>query len=134
VPDNHQVEGVRLLVVEDRSSVREAVAATFESEPGFTVVGEAGSLAEARGMLEGVDVAILDVRLPDGNGADLIQDLHAANPDAKAVMFTASIDQAVADEALKRGAAAVVRKLNGFDELTATVKRLQRGTASEPDR
>jgi DNA-binding NarL/FixJ family response regulator len=101
----------------------------FDREPGFTVC-QAGSLAEALGMLEGVDVSILDLGLPDGNGADLIQPLLALNPKAKAVIFTSSIDPAVADQALRRGAAAVLNKQTDLDDVIATVKRLHRPTTS----
>jgi two-component system, NarL family, response regulator DevR len=120
-----EAEDVRVLVVEDRANVREAVAATIDREPGVTV-GQAGTLAEAREMLEGVDFAILDLALPDGNGADLINELHAVNPEAKAVVFTASIEEAESDQAVERGAAAVISKLEGIDRLLATVRCLRR--------
>jgi DNA-binding NarL/FixJ family response regulator len=114
-----------VLVVEDQALVREAIVATFHHEPGFTVV-QAGSLTEARRLLEGVDIAILDLSLPDGSGADLIPELHAANPHATAVVLTSSIDPGEAAQALQRGAAAVLNKLDHLDQLLATVKRLQR--------
>ena len=62
---------VRVLLVEDHAAVREAVAAAFEREAGFEVVGQAGSLGAARRLLaEGVpvDVAVVDLGLPDGHG------------------------------------------------------------------
>jgi CheY-like chemotaxis protein len=124
-PRPPEAEDVRVLVVEDRPKVREAVAATIDREPGVTV-GQAGSLAEAREMLEGVDMAILDLALPDGNGADLINELHAVNPEAKAVVFTSSIEAAETDQAVERGAAAVISKLEGIDQLLATVRCLRR--------
>jgi DNA-binding NtrC family response regulator len=126
---DHEAEQVRLLVVQKLAIVREAVAARLDCEPGFTV-GRAASLAEARGMLEGVDIAIVDLRLPDGNGADLIQELHAVNPQAKAVVHTSSIDPEDAHQALERGAAAVLNKLAGLDDVIATVRRLQRPAQS----
>lgn len=119
-----EAEQVRLLVVQKLAIVRDAVAARLGREPGFTV-GRAGSLAEARGMLEGVDIAIVDLRLPDGNGADLIQELHAVNPGAKAVVHTSSTDPADAHQAIERGASAVLNKMAGLDDVIATVKRLQ---------
>lgn len=70
--DSEEVEGVigvRVLLVEDHAAIREALASTFERE-GFEVVGQAGSIAEARGMLEDsehpIDVALIDLGLPDG--------------------------------------------------------------------
>jgi DNA-binding NtrC family response regulator len=126
---NRQGEDVRVLVVENRADIRKALATTFDREPGFTA-GQAGSLAEARPQLQGVDVAILDLGLPDGDGADLIQELHAVNPRAIAVVFTASVDPTVADRALRRGAAAVLNKLARLDQVIETVKRLKRPTTS----
>src|SRR5215204_3507579 len=79
-------EEIRLLLVEDHASFREATASVFEREPGFEVVGQAGSLAEARKMLEDgaseADVALVDLGLPDGYGGDLIKELRAADPRA----------------------------------------------------
>jgi DNA-binding response OmpR family regulator len=99
--------------------------ATFHHEPGFTVV-QAGSLTGVRRLLEGVDIAILDLSLLDGDGADLIPELHAANPHVTAVVLTSSIDPGEGAQALRRGAAAVLNKLDHLDQLLATVKRLQR--------
>jgi DNA-binding NarL/FixJ family response regulator len=115
----------RILVVEDHAAVREAIVAALSREPTLSV-HEAGSLADALTMLCSIDLAILDLNLPDGNGADLIDDLAAVNPDAKVVVFTASIDAAETELALKRGVEAVLDKLADFDDLLATVKRLQR--------
>ena len=122
----------RVLVVDDQALAREAIVATSDHEPGFTVV-QAGSLTEARPLLDGVDIAFLDLSLPDGdgalpdgNGADLIPELHAANPHAAAVVLTSSIDPGEAAQALQRGAAAVLNKLDHLDQLLATVRRPQR--------
>jgi DNA-binding NarL/FixJ family response regulator len=106
-------------------TVRAIACGDVSHEPGFTVV-QAGSLTEVRRLLEGVDIAILDLSLPDGNGADRIPELHAANPHAKAVVLTSSIDPGEGAQALQRGAAAVLNKLDHLDQLLATVKRLQR--------
>jgi DNA-binding NarL/FixJ family response regulator len=113
-----------VLLVDDQAVVRRAIADTFDCEPGFSV-RQAGSLAEARAMLNAVDVAILDLGLPDGSGLELIQELHAVNSEAVAVVFSSSIDPAVSTQALARGAAAALNKLDGFQELLATVKRLR---------
>lgn len=66
--------------------------------------------------IEGVDIATLDLSLPDGNGADLIPELHAARPHATAVVLTSSIDRGEASEALHRGAAAVLNELRHLDQ------------------
>ena len=62
--------------MEDHAAVREAIAGMLEREPNLTVVGQAESLAEARELLHGVDVAVLDLALPDGDGIALIPELR----------------------------------------------------------
>ena len=80
-----QEEAVHILLVEDLASIREALASTFEGE-GFEVVVQAGPMVQARGMLEEtehpIDVAVLDLGLPDGYGADLIKELREKHPQA----------------------------------------------------
>jgi DNA-binding NarL/FixJ family response regulator len=118
---------LRILLVEDHAAVREAIAAMFEREPGFTVVGQAGSLAEARDMLEGVDVAVLDLFLPDGVGSDLIKDLHAASPGADALVLSAGLDPASIAGAVRSGAAGVLDKASRLDEVLEAARRLRAG-------
>jgi DNA-binding NarL/FixJ family response regulator len=55
------------------------------------VVAQTGSLEEARGMLEGIDVAFVDLGLPDGYGGDLIRDLREANPRASEIPVPANV-------------------------------------------
>jgi DNA-binding NarL/FixJ family response regulator len=116
-------EGIRVLVVEDLAIVREVVAEAFDREPGFSVRQAAG-LAEARDQLQRVDVAVLDLHLPDGHGTDLIPELKAANPQATAVVLTASMDPAEIRHARERGAAVVLNKLDELGDVLETVKRL----------
>jgi CheY-like chemotaxis protein len=62
---------LRVLVVDDRIDFRMAFGGLLEGQTDLKVVSQAGSLAEARTMLEGVDVALLDRGLPDGDGLEL---------------------------------------------------------------
>ncbi|MCW3015699.1 MAG: domain S-box protein [Solirubrobacterales bacterium] len=124
----------RILLVEDHAVVRQAIAAMFEHEPDLDVVAQAGSLAEARGMLHDVDVdvAILDLGLPDGRGGDLISDLRDVNPRAQAVVLSASLDPIEITRAIDSGAAAALDKTAELDELVDAVRRLHRGAAPPP--
>ena len=65
---------LRVLLVEDHAAIRQPMAFMFEREPDMTVGAGSGTLAEARDALEktGVDVAVLDIDLPDGKGTDFI--------------------------------------------------------------
>ena len=116
-------EAIRVLVVEDQPIVRDAITAEFEREMGFDV-RQAGSLADARALIGDVDIVILDLGLPDGDGASLIGELKAISPMAKALVLTSSIDPADAERALERGADAVLEKLADLDRLLATVMHL----------
>ena len=87
-------EQVRVLLVEDHTAVREAIAGMLERESDLTVVGQAESLAEARELLHGVDVAVLDLALPDGDAIALIPELRAASPGAQVLVLSANLDRA----------------------------------------
>jgi DNA-binding NarL/FixJ family response regulator len=129
-----RAEPVRVLLVEDHASVRQAIASAFEREAGFEVVGEAASLAEARGMLDDVDVALLDLALPDGYGADLIKELRTVSPRAQALVLSATLDRAEIARAVQRGAAGVLSKTADLDDVLDAVRRLSAGqTLLPPD-
>ncbi|MEA2395121.1 MAG: hypothetical protein QOJ82_3012 [Solirubrobacteraceae bacterium] len=118
---------VRILLVEDHAAVREAIAAMFEREADFTVVGQAASLAEARELLHDVDVAVLDLGLPDGDGTELIEELREASPHAQALVLSASLDRAQTARAIESGAAATLDKTAHVDEIVDAVRRLRAG-------
>jgi DNA-binding NarL/FixJ family response regulator len=84
-------------------------------------------LGEARGMLRDVDVAVVDLGLPDGNGGDLIRELHDVNPRAQALVLSASVDPVEIARAIDSGAAGTLDKTADLDQLVDTVRRLHRG-------
>jgi DNA-binding NarL/FixJ family response regulator len=118
------VRALRVLIVEDHPAVREALASEFEPERDFEIVGQAASLAEARRMLGSVDVVILDLGLPDGSGADLIPELLAANPEARALVVSASYDPTMATKAIEAGAAAVLDKVANLGQVAQATRRV----------
>ena len=130
-----QEEAVHILLVEDHASIREALASTFEGE-GFEVVRQAGSMAQARGMLEEtehpIDVAVLDLGLPDGYGADLIKELREKHPQAQALVLSASLDRANIARAVESGAAGVLSKTAHLEEVVEAVRRLRAGETLMP--
>jgi PAS domain S-box-containing protein len=125
-------EHVRVLLVEDHTAVREAIAAAFGRQAGFDVVGQAASVAEARELLDDVDVAVLDLGLPDGSGADLVKGLHEVSPHAQALVLTAALDPAEIARAIERGAAGVLDKTAHLDEVVDAVRRLRAGETLLP--
>ena len=90
---------VRVIVVEDSAAVREAVTSEFAADARFEVVGEAATVAEARELLAKADVAIIDLGLPDGSGADLIPELRSANPAGRAIVLSTTVLSRFADRA-----------------------------------
>ncbi len=119
----------RILLVEDHAAFREPLSFMFDREPEFTVVGQAGSLAEAREMLDGIDVAVVDLDLPDGNGTELIGELRAANPQATVLVLTASTDRGLHARAVEAGAAGVLHKSARIRDVIEAVRRLEEGEA-----
>ncbi len=78
-------------------------------------------------MLDGVDVAIVDLTLPDGYGGALIGELRDANPHAMVLVLSASLDRAEVARAVESGAAGVLHKSAGMDEVVEAVRRLRAG-------
>lgn len=124
----------RILLVEDHVSFRQAIASMLNLSSEFEVVGQAGSLVEARGMLGAgpVDVAIVDLGLPDGYGAELIKELRDASPGAQALVLSASLDRSEIARAVEYGAAGVLHKSAAMSEVVDAVRRLRAGESLLP--
>lgn len=119
----------RLLLVEDHSSFRQTLALVFDQEPDFEVVAQAGTIAEARRVMQDreADLAVVDLSLPDGEGVELIEELREANPHFAALVLTASLDRAEHARAVEAGAAGVVHKSADVDEILDAARRLAAG-------
>jgi DNA-binding NarL/FixJ family response regulator len=119
----------RIMLVEDQPDFRRLMVALLARQPDLEVVAEAGSLTEAREHAAEVsfDVAVLDLGLPDGSGADLISDLRGSNPDAAVLILSASLDPASLERATEAGASEIMDKLSTPGELIGTIRRLGTG-------
>src|SRR5215218_3221766 len=86
---------IRLLLVDDHIAFRELLALRLAQEPDFLVTAEAGSLAEVHQVLSrvAVDVALVDLALPDGGGVELIHGLRAVHGEARVLVLTAREDR-----------------------------------------
>jgi DNA-binding NarL/FixJ family response regulator len=117
------------LLVEDHASFRQTLAFVFDREPEFEVVAQAGSLAEARKVMDvlKVDLGVIDLALPDGEGIELIKDLREVNPNFTALVLTASLDRAEHARAVESGAAGILHKSAGVDEILDATRRLGEG-------
>jgi two-component system response regulator DevR len=119
---------IRVLLVDDSPNYARVVALTLDLQPDIKVVGIAGTLAEARAMLKGVDVAILDRVLPDGDGLELISQLREASPEAKMMVMSAFAQLTDPQETLEAGADRVLGKaVSSPDLVLATIRELSGG-------
>jgi DNA-binding NarL/FixJ family response regulator len=116
---------IRVLIVEDNALYRRCIILQLETQPDIEVVGEAGSLSEARTMLKGVDVAILDRVLPDEDGLELIEELRKASPGVKVLVMSVLEELANPQEALEAGADAVLGKLAPTDRVLAIIRNFK---------
>jgi DNA-binding NarL/FixJ family response regulator len=116
-----------VFLVDDHTAFRQPLAFMLGREPDITVVGQAGSLAEAISALEGVDVAVVDLDLGDGSGLDLIPRFRAANPEGSVLVLTASADNEDLARSVSAGAGGIMHKSAGLDEIIDAVRRLSNG-------
>jgi two-component system, NarL family, response regulator DevR len=121
----------RILLVEDNDQFRENFARALEralaAGPLDVTFVEAGSLAEARVRLRegGLDAALIDVRLPDGDGLDLVRELNdGAAGRIPTLVLTAYLDHNVAARAMDAGAQGALSKVVSVPETTEAIKRL----------
>jgi two-component system, NarL family, response regulator DevR len=118
---------LRLLLVEDHAAFRGALKFVLNLRPGTRVVAECGSLAGCRALgdrLRAIDLALLDLMLPDGDGADLVAVLRGANPGVRVLMLSASIEPGLRERVSAAGADGLLNKTTSLTEIVAEVGRL----------
>lgn len=102
----------RVFLVDDHEIVRRGLADLIGTAPGMEVVGEAGTVHQALARIEAArpDVAVLDVRLPDGSGIDLCRQIRSSLPDVACLILTAYDDDAATSAAVVAGASGYLLK------------------------
>jgi DNA-binding NarL/FixJ family response regulator len=115
----------RVMLVEDHAAFRQSLASLLSREPDLEVVAQAGSLAQARQMLDTrLDVAVLDLSLPDRDGRDLIGELRWRNAGISILVLTVMLGPGDLEEVLKAGADAVLHKVASPTTIVEEVRRL----------
>ena len=144
---------VRVFLVDDHEVVRRGVAEVLEDDPGITVAGEAGSVAEALVRVPAVrpDVVLIDMRLPDGDGAELCRGLRDSVPGLRCLVLTSYAEQEALDAAVRAGASGfLLKQVRGpalvsavhtvagggtlFDDVAPAVARARKPAAAGSDR
>jgi len=123
---------VRVFLVDDHEVVRRGVAEVLEDDPDITVAGEAGSVAEALVRVPAVrpDVAVIDMRLPDGDGADLCRGLLDQVPGLRCLVLTSYSEQDALDAAVRAGASGFLLKQVRGPALVSAVHTVADGGTS----
>jgi two-component system response regulator DevR len=120
---------VRIFLMDDHEVVRRGVKDLLESEPGWVVVGEASTAAEALARVPALrpDVAVLDVRLPDGDGVSVCRELRSGMPELACLMLTSFSDDEALFDAIMAGASGYVLKAIRGNELLSAVRDVAAG-------
>ncbi|MDP9239927.1 MAG: response regulator transcription factor [Actinomycetota bacterium] len=122
-------EPIRVFLLDDHEVVRRGVKELLESEGDIVVVGEASTAAEAMARVPAVrpEVAVLDVRLPDGDGVTVCRDLRSQLPELVCLMLTSFADDDALYDAVMAGAAGyVLKQIRGID-LVGAVRTVAAG-------
>jgi two-component system, NarL family, response regulator DevR len=113
---------IRILLVDDHEIVRRGIADLIGTQDDLEIVGEAATVAEAlaRAPRAQADVAILDVRMPDGNGIELCRELRSQLPELNCLMLTSYADDEALVDAIMAGASGfVLKQVLGIDLINA---------------
>jgi DNA-binding NarL/FixJ family response regulator len=122
---------IRVFLLDDHEIVRRGLRELLESEGegDIEIVGEAGTAAEAHGRIPATrpDVAILDVRLPDGDGIEVCRDIRSTHPDIACLMLTSFAEDEALFSAILAGAAGYALKQMRGTDLVDGVRRIAAG-------
>ena len=111
-------------MVAEHNAFREALAVRLDQEEDLEVAWQAGSIADTHDVhLDGIDVAVVDPLLPDGDGLVLIREVSVANPNALALVLSHKLDPAMHHQALGAGAVEVLTTGASMEELINAVRR-----------
>jgi two-component system response regulator DevR len=120
---------IGVFLLDDHEVVRAGLRSLLEAEDDFVVVGEASTVAEALARIPPTrpQVAILDVRLPDGSGIEVCREIRSSSPEIACVMLTSYADDEALFAAIMAGAAGYVLKQVGASNLVDDIRRVADG-------
>ena len=120
---------IGVFLLDDHEIVRRGVRELLESNDDMEVVGEAGTAEEALARIPATrpQVAVLDVRLPDGNGVEVCREVRSRMPEVQCLMLTSFSDDEALIDAIMAGAAGYVLKQIRGNDLADAIRRVARG-------
>lgn len=119
----------RVFIVDDHELVRRGLIELIDTEEDLSVVGQAGDVQEALLTLASItaDVAVLDVRLPDGSGIELCREIRSLYPNVKVLMLTSFLDdEAILGAVLGGASGYVIKDIKNLD-LLETIRKVAAG-------
>ncbi len=121
---------ITLAIVDDHEALRDGLAALLRAA-GLEVVGMAGTVEAGRDLvaLDRPDVALIDIRLPDGTGIDLARELLSEDPAQAVILYTGDADAELLYDGLDTGARGYVLKAGSTEELVGAIERVAGGAS-----
>ena len=122
-------EPIGVFVLDDHEIVRRGVCCLLEAEPDIRVIGEAGTASAALARIPALrpDVAVLDVRLPDGDGVSVCREVRSRLPEVACLMFTGFSDDRVLLDSIMAGAVGYMLKEADGSDLVSAVRAAASG-------
>jgi DNA-binding NarL/FixJ family response regulator len=116
----------KVFIVDDHELVRQGLRLLIESEADLKLCGEAANISDALKMRSSLmpDVAIIDISLPDGNGLDLIKQLHNWRPKMRIIALSMHDDKLYAERALNNGASGYINKQDSAQKLLVGIREV----------
>jgi two-component system, NarL family, response regulator DevR len=127
--DTPAMDEIRVFLLDDHEIVRRGIADLLDAAPELSVVGEAGTAAEALRRIPAVrpDVAVLDARLPDGSGIDVCRDIRSAHPEIRCLILTSYDDNDAIFAAVMAGASGYLLKQIRGNSLVEAIRQVAEG-------
>ena len=121
--------GARIIIVDDHPLIRDGLKSRLQSEPGWTVCGEADDVASALRLIDDSkpDVAVVDLSLKSGNGIDLIKRIVSRNRGVRIVVSSMHDEQIYAERAINAGAMGYVHKQNSAVQIVDAIREVLAG-------
>lgn len=122
-------EPVKVMLVDDHEIVRTGLRTLLERKEQFTIVGEAGSVAEAVSVAASSepDVIVMDIRLPDGSGVEATREIRGERPQTKVIMLTSYADDEAIYGSIMAGASGYLLKQTRGQNLAEAISRVATG-------
>lgn len=129
MPEDGKSTAIRVFLLDDHEVVRRGVHELLSVEPDIEIVGEAGNAGEAMARIPATrpDVAVLDVRLPDGSGVEVCREVRSHDPEIKCLMLTSFADDEALFDAIMAGASGYVLKVIRGNDLIDAIREVAAG-------